>query len=332
MKNNKQIIIYKDKAGKTDIKININKGTIWLSQKQIALLFDTQRPAITKHLSNIFKSNELDEKEVSSILEHTTKHGAMAGKTQTKKVKYYNLDAIISIGYRVNSKKATEFRKWATTILRHHLVDGYTINEKRLLEEKKKFSDLKEAIGFIEKQSDHYLLQGKTRELLSLIGDYSESLSLLRQYDEGKIKIESVSKPVYKITYQKCKSIIKSISIELVAKKEAGKLFGIEVNNKLKSIIGAIDQTFDGVNLYKSVEEKAANLLYLVIKDHPFSDGNKRIAAILFVYFLKMNNYLYKNHIRKISNNALVSLALLVATSDPKDKKLLVNMIMSLIQ
>ncbi len=332
MKYSKQIVIYKDKKGETEIEVNLEKDTIWLSQKQIALLFGTKRPAITKHLSNIFKTRELDEKEVSSILEHTTRHGAVKGKTQTRKVKYYNLDAIISIGYRVNSKKATEFRKWATNTLRHHLVDGYTINEKRLLEEKKKFSDLKEAIGFIEKQSDHYLLQGKTRELLSLIGDYSESLSLLKKYDEGKIRVETIGRPVYKLTYTECKEMINSISIELVAKKEAGRLFGSEVNNKLKSIIGAIYQTFNGANLYKSTEEKAANLLYLVIKDHPFSDGNKRIGAILFVYFLEKNKYLYKNHIRKISNNTLVSLALLVATSDPKDKKLLVNIIMSLIQ
>lgn len=326
MKNDKQIIIYKDKTGETGIKVNIDKDTVWLTQKQMSVLFKKNVRTINEHILNIFREKELNKKSVVRKFRIT----ASDGKKYINNL--YNLDVIISVGYRVKSLEGTKFRIWATNTLRHHLVDGYTINEKRLLEEKKKFSDLHEAIGFIEKQSDHYLLQEKTRELLSLIGDYSESLSLLRQYDEGKIKIEAITKPVYKLTYDKCKEIINSISIELVAKKEAGKLFGSEVNNKLRSIIGAIDQTFDGVNLYKSIEEKAANILYLVIKDHPFSDGNKRIAVILFVYFLEMNKFLYKNNIRKISNNTLVSLALLVATSDPKDKKLLVKMIMSLIQ
>ena len=329
---NNQIIIYRDKSGQTLIDVKIEKETIWLSQKQIAELFNTQRPAITKHLNNIFKSKELNEKEVSSVLEHTTRHGAIAGKTQTAKIKLYNLDAIISVGYRVNSKRATQFRIWATKTLRNHLIDGYTINQKRLLEQKNKFSSLREAISFIEKQADNYLLQHKSRELLSLINDYSKALSILKQYDEGKIKIDKKSAPVFELNYKECQKIINNLAIELRAKKEVGSLFGSEINHKFQSILGAIYQTFDGINLYKSIEEKAANILYLIIKDHPFSDGNKRIAAILFVYFLQMNNFLYKDYQKKISNNALASLALLIATSNPQDKELLIKIIISFIQ
>lgn len=329
LKNNK-LIIYKDKSGNFEIDVKIEKETVWLMQKQIAKLFGIKRPAITKHLNNIFKSGELKERKVCSNLEHTTKHGAIKGKTQTKKIKLYNLDAIISVGYRVNSKQATMFRIWATDKLKKYLIDGYIINQKKLIKQKNKFSELQSAIDFIEKKTENYLLHDKAKELMSLLKDYTKSLNLLKQYDENKIKLVKKTKPIYNITYKDCKQIIKQAQKELIESEKD--LFGSEYKGKLDSIIGAINQTFDSIELYKSIEEKAANLFYLVIKDHPFADGNKRIASILFLYYLEKNSFLYKNYERKINNTAIVALALLVAVSDPKDKKVLVKIIISLLQ
>ena len=320
---NNHIIMYQSKSGETLIDVKIENDTVWLTQKQMAELFGIDRTVITRHLSNIFKTCELDEK--SNVQK-------MHIANSDKPIKMYDLDAIISVGYRVNSKQATQFRIWATKTLRHYLIDGYVINEKRLLEEKNRFNMLHETINFIERKADNYLLQDKTRELLSLVKEYSSALSFFKQYDDGRIKIRKTTIPTFKLSYEECRRNIDNISIELRAKKEASSLFGQETNNKFKSIIGVIDQTFDSVNLYKSIEEKAANIFYLIIKDHPFSDGNKRIAAILFVYYLEKNNFLYKNYQKKISNNALISLALLIATSDPKDKDLLIKIITSLIQ
>ena len=179
-----EIIIYKTPKNEVELKVKLEKETIWLTQAQIALLFGIQRPAITKHLKNIFESGELNEKKVSSILEHTTQHGAIKGKTQTKDVKFYNLDAIISVGYRVNSQRATQFRIWATKTLKQYLVNGYALNEKRLLEAKSKFHELQEVVLFLQKQSKKELLQGQETEILNLLADYSKTLSLLEQYDK----------------------------------------------------------------------------------------------------------------------------------------------------
>lgn len=323
---NNQIIIYQSKSGETQIDVKVEKDTVWLTQKQMAKLFKKDVRTINEHILNIFKEQELDKNSVIRKIRTT----AADGKKYQSFI--YNLDVIISVGYRVKSVEGTRFRIWATKTLRNYLVNGYAINEKKILEQKNKFSSLQETIKFIEKQADNYLLQDKARELLSLIREYSQALSTLKQYDEGKVKIAKKTAPVFNFAHNDCKKLIRNLTIELKAKREVGDLFGVEINNKLKSIIGAINQTFDGVNLYKSIEEKAANLLYLVIKDHPFSDGNKRIAAVFFVYYLQRNNFLYKNYQTKISNSTLASLALLVATSDPKDKELLIKIIISLIQ
>lgn len=325
--NENKIVIYKTKSGETEIDVKIGKQTIWLTQKQIAQLFSVNVPAINKHLLNIFTSKELNKKSVISILEITARDGK---KYQTN---IYNLDAIISVGYRVNSKRATQFRIWATNTLKNYLVDGYTINQKRLIKQVEKFKQLQRAIVFIEKKADNYLLRGKSRELLSLISEYTKSLTILKQYDDGKIKIAKTKKPIYILTYNYCKNLIIEAKAELKRNNEASDLFGCETDNKLDSIIGAVYQTFGSKELYRGIEEKAAHLLYLIIKDHPFSDGNKRIASLIFVYFLDKNDYLYKNNYeKKISNSALVSLALLIATSDPKDKKIMITIIISLLQ
>ncbi|MBU0722382.1 virulence protein RhuM/Fic/DOC family protein [Patescibacteria group bacterium] len=327
-----EIIIYKTVKNEVELKVKLEKETIWLTQNQIALLFNTQRPAITKHLKNIFKSGELEEKVVSSILEHTTQHGAIKGKTQIQNIKFYNLDAIISVGYRVNSQRATQFRIWATKILKQYLVKGYVINEKRLLEAQDKFHELQEAILFLQTQSKKELLLGQETEILNLLADYSKTFSLLEQYDKGKLIDEKGKKTKFILQYESCCKIIIKLKKELTIKKEASDLFGQERGGNFEGIIKGLYQTFDKKELYPAIEDKSSHLLYLIIKDHPFSDGNKRTASFLFVYFLDQTNYLFKKSgERKINDNALVALALLIAESNPKDKEIMIKIIKNLI-
>jgi len=327
-KNNFQkgeIVIYKSKEG-PDLKVRLKENTIWLTQKQIAALFDTQRPAITKHLNKIFKSGELYKNSVSSILEHTATDG------KTYKTQFYNLDAIISVGYRVNSKSATQFRIWATKILKSYLIRGYTVNEKRLLETREKFRELQNAIVFLEDKAGKKQLKGQEKEILNLLSDYAKTLTILEQYDKGKLKKLRGEKAKFVLRHEDCKQVIREIKKELIFKKEAGSLFGNEAGRGFEGIVKNLYQTFDGEELYKTIEDKASHLLYFTIKDHPFTDGNKRIASFLFVYFLDKNDYLYrKNREKKINDNALVALAILIAESDPKEKDILIKIITNLI-
>ena len=327
-----EIVIYQTSKKEVELRVRLEKETVWLTQAQIALLFGTQRPAITKHLKNIFRSHELDEKVVSSILEHTTKHGAIKGKTQTQSVKFYNLDAIISVGYRVSSKRATQFRIWATKILKEHLVKGCTLNEKRLLQSRNQLKELQSAISFLQKKAKHELLTGQEQEILNLLASYSRTLTLLEQYDKGKLSLIKKTRGKFTITYDEVGRIIQEIQKDLISKKEASNLFGQESGDKFKAILGNIYQSFGGKKLYPSLEEKAAHLLYFIIKDHPFIDGNKRIASFLFVYFLDRNDYLYRRSgEKKINDNALTALSLLIAVSDPKEKDVLIKIITNLL-
>lgn len=321
----KAVVIYKAARG-PELKVRLEKETVWLTQGQIALLFGTQRPAITKHLNNIFKAGELDKKSASSILEHTAADG------KRYKTQFYNLDAVVSVGYRVNSKLATQFRIWATGILKEYLIRGYAINEKRLFEAKEKFNELKIAVEFLKNKSENKFLLGQEKEILNLLADYSKTLSILEQYDTGKLLKPKGRKARFILKYVICAEIIDELKKELIAKKEASKLFGNEVDNKFESVVGGLYQTFGRKELYKTLEERAAHLFYLTIKDHPFSDGNKRIASFLFVYFLDKNNSLYrKNGERKINNSALTALALLIAESEPIEKEIMIKIIMNLI-
>lgn len=334
-KNNFQkgeIIIYKTSQNEVELKVYFEKENIWLTQNQIALLFGTQRPAITKHIKNIFQSGELEKKVVSSILEQTTEHGAIKGKTQTKNIKFYNLDAIISIGYRVNSQRATQFRIWATKILKQYLIKGYAVNENRLLEARNKFYELQEAVLFLQKQSQKELLKGQELEILNLLADYSKTFSLLEKYDTGKLGGQKGKKTKFVLLCGDCVKIIVELKKELIARKEAGEFFGQERGGNFEGVIKGLYQTFGKKELYQTIEDKASHLLYLTIKDHPFLDGNKRSAAFLFVYFLDKSNYLFKKSgERKINDNALVALALLIAESDPKEKETMIKIIKNLI-
>ena len=324
--NKGEIIIYQTSKKEVGLKVRLEKDTVWITQAQMALLFGTKRPAITKHLSNIFKSKELNQNSVSSILEHTAADGKIY------KTKFYNLDAIISVGYRINSKHATQFRIWATNTLRRHILQGYTINEKRLLEAKDKFRELQTVVNFLQNKAQKKQLKGQEKEILNLLADYSKTLTILEQYDKGKLRTPKGKKANFILEYEKYHSIILELKKELISKKEASDIFGNDVTNKFDSIISNLYQTFGKEELYKSLEDKAAHLLYLTIKDHPFTDGNKRIGAFSFVYFLDKNNYLYrKNGEKKINDNALTALALLIAESDPKEKDVLIKIVINLL-
>jgi len=324
MENNKihggEIIIYRSKEGRAELEVKLQEETVWLTQEQVALLFNTERSVITKHLSNIFESGELDEKRNVQ---------KMHIPNSDKPVKIYNLDAIISVGYRVNSKRATQFRIWATTVLRNHIVKGFTVNQKRLRENG--LNEFEEALGLIKRTLQaRALTDNESKGLLEVITGYASTWVLLQKYDQSALAEPKKHKARKKFDYDFSKKAIEQLKLELVSKNEASELFGHERGGAFEGIIGALHQTFDKKELYTSIEEKAAHLLYFIIKDHPFTDGNKRIGSFLFIVFLAKNNYLYKkNGEKKVNDNALTALALLIAESDPKHKKMMVLLIMN---
>ncbi len=328
-KNSKQIAIYQTSSGAVEVRLDASKETIFLTQQQVGTLFDVQKAAISKHVKNIFDTGELDKKSTVSILETVQTEGK---RTVKRKVEYYNLDLILSIGYRVNSTNATKFRQWATKTLREYITKGYVFNEKRLLEAKNKFQELQEAVLFLQKQSQKELLKGQETEILNLLADYSKTLSLLEQYDKSNLFVGKGKKTKFILRYDDCLKIIAELKKELIVKKEAGDLFGQERGGSFEGIVNGLYQTFSKKELYPTIEDKASHLLYLTIKDHPFSDGNKRSAAFLFVYFLDKSDYLFKKSgERKINDNALTALALLIAESDPKEKETMIKIIKNLI-
>ncbi len=319
-----EVVIYVAEDGRAELEVRLEEETVWLTQKQIAELFGSERSVITKHISNIVEAGELEEKSNVQKLH-------IAGSD--KPVKFYNLDFIISVGYRVNSERATQFRIWASKVLKNYLVKGYAVNQKRLLEQTEKLNELQQAIYFIQEKAGRPELESQAQELLKLINEYSQSLTLLYQYDQGTLSLAKGKQPEINLEYEECRRLIDQLKEKLAVKGEAGDLFGREIDSKFRAVIATIYQTFDGEDLYLSIEEKAANLLYLTIKDHPFSDGNKRTGALLFVYFLERNNALYKESgERKITDTALVALALLVATSDPKEKDVMIKIISNLLR
>jgi len=318
-----KIIIYQTKDNEINLDVKLEKETVWLTQAQLSSLFSVERSVITKHLNNIFFSKELLEK--SNVQK-------MHIANSDKPVKFYSLDAIISVGYRVNSKRATQFRIWATKTLKNYLLKGYILNEKRLLEAKNHFNELKETINFLQKKSGHKLLKGQEGEIISLLSDYSKTLTLLNKYDKNRLSVSKKAKESFRLEYGFAKNIILELKKDLIKKREADNIFGQEYVGKFEAIVNNIYQTFDKKEFYPSLEEKAAHLLYFIIKDHSFVDGNKRIGAFIFIYFLDKNDYLYrKTGEKKINDNALVALALLVAVSNPNEKDKLVKMIINLL-
>lgn len=324
-----EVLIYQASKGDVRFEVHIEKETAWLSLNQIALLFDTDKSGISRHLKNIYDSGELSQKATVANFATVQKEGR---RSIERKIEFYNLDAIISVGYRVNSKQATKFRVWATKTLKKHLLQGYTVNEKLLLKQTEKFRELQGTIEFLRNKSEKILPEGQGREILRLLSDYATTLSLLEKYDKKTLAVPRGKKPGFVLSYEDCLNVISELKKNLVLKKEASDIFGNEKDNTFEGIVRNLYQTFDKKQLYPTIEEKAANLLYLIIKDHPFSDGNKRTGAFLFVYFLDKNDYLYReNGERKINDNALTTLALLIAESNPKEKDTMVKMVMNLL-
>lgn len=320
-----EILIYQTKEG-PNLEVRLEDETVWLTQKQMALLFDKGISTINEHIKNIFKEGELEENSVIRKFRITASDG------KTYETNFYNLDVIISVGYRVKSLRGTQFRIWATKVLRNHILKGYTINENRLLQAKNHLKELQETISFIQEKVKNEILAGQEQEILNLLANYSKTLTLLEQYDKEKLSLIKKTKGRFVLKYEDAIHVISRIKKDLIAKKEASDLFGQENSEKFKGILGSIYQTFDKKELYPSLEEKAAHLLYFIIKDHPFVDGNKRIASFLFIYFLDKNNFLYRDSgEKKINDNALTTLALLIAISDPKDKDRIIRIITNLI-
>ena len=325
-----EIVIYKTKDGQAKLEVNLREETVWLAQKQIADLFGIERSVIAKHLRNVFRDSELSENSVCAIFAHTAADG------KTYQTQYYNLDAIISVGYRANSKRATQFRIWATKTLKDHLLKGFTLNEKRLKKQKiVKLQELERTIALLQNTVKKRRLNKVEAEgLLKVITDYANSWILLQKYDEGRLSIpKKTSKFRWELNYEEAKKAIEELKSNLIKNKFATEIFGQERDHGLDAILGNLNQSFGGKKLYPSIAEKAAHLLYFVIKDHPFVDGNKRSASFLFILFLSKNNFLSnKKGERKISDNALVALALLVAESAPKEKEMMIALIVNLLQ
>jgi len=325
--NASEIKIYQLDDGKTEIQVKLEHETVWLSQKQMAELFEKDVDTIGLHLKSIFKSGELEEvttTEESSVVQ-------MEGKREVnRKIKFYNLDAIISVGYRVNSKRGILFRIWANGILKDFLIKGFTLNEKRLEQHNNRLKELQASVKILGNiLHSKELLGDESIGLLRIISDYAYALDILDQYDYQKLEVTDTSgKESCQITYEEA---IKQIQI-VKEKFGHGDLFGNEKDNSFRSSIATIFQTFDGVDLYPSLEEKAANLLYFVTKNHSFTDGNKRIAAFLFLFFLEINRFLFdKDGEKRIPDNALVALTLMIAVSKPDEKDAMIKIIVNLI-
>ena len=317
-----EIIIYKTPDGKTSLEVQLEKETVWLTQKQLSDLFGSERSVITKHINNIFKSLESEKNSASAKFAHTASDG------KTYQTNFYNLDVIIAVGYRVNAKRGTQFRQWATSVLKDHLIKGFTVNERRLAE--KGLSEMEQTIALLAKTLErHETLSDEGKAVLEVVSRYAKSWSLLLKYDEDRLELPPDRHPTQKsLDYDRAKTAITTLKSELIQHGEASDLFGREQGQMLQGLLGNIGQTFDGYELYPNIEEKASHLLYFVIKDHPFIDGNKRIGAFLFLVFLKDNNLLDQSG---INDNGLVALALLIAESSPKQKNLMIKLILNLL-
>jgi prophage maintenance system killer protein len=323
-KNNEQIIIYQTESGETQIDVRLEQDSVWLSQAQMVELFDRNKRTISEHIGKIFKEGELQESAVVRKFRTTASDG------KTYEVNQYNLDVIISVGYRVKSTRGTQFRIWANNVLKQYLIQGYALNERKLRAEQEKRNNLNSAITLIARLANNQALTAEeSQSILTVLAQYSHALTVLDDYDHQRLQIigtTSLEQP--KIGYDEAMN-----QIHLWREKEKlGSLFGNEKDDSFKGSLETIYQTFDGQELYPTIEEKAANLLYFIVKNHSFSDGNKRIAAAIFAWFLERNQFLYKETGEKrIADNALVAFTLLIAESKPDEREMIVKVIINLI-
>jgi prophage maintenance system killer protein len=322
----KSIVIYEIAKG-NKIKIPIVDETVWLSQDQLKNLLNTSKQNISLHIGNIFKEKELDQKSVVKDFLTTGTDGKQYS------IKHYNLDVVISVGYRVKSLRGTQFRIWATNVLRKHILDGYSINNNRLADTG--LDELERAVNLIRRTlSSPVLTNGEAKDMLKVIADYAHSWIMFHKYDEGKIGIRAKTKPKYSLTIKEARDLISRLINQIMDNQTTAKFVGMDREGEgLDRIIGSINQTYGGKDLYKTVEEKAAHLLYFVIKDHPLIDGNKRSGSLLFIHYLAQNGLLFRESgERTINDNTIVALALLISQSHPSDKEIMINLITNLIR
>ena len=322
-----QIIIYQTEDGQTQIDVRMENDMIWLTRQQIAVLFGRDYKTISKHINNALKE-ELADSVVVAKFANTTQHGAIEGKTQTHEIDYFNLEVITSVGYRVKSKRGVQFRQWANNVLKQYLIKGYAINERM---RKEQIGELRQLVGMLGRtiQSQPLLSNDETNALFEVVTDYTYALDTLDNYDYERLTINKTTKEEpFHATYENAMEAINGLR----EKFGGSVLFGNEKDDSFKSSIGQIYQTFDGEELYPSVEEKAAMLLYLVTKNHSFSDGNKRIAATLFLWFLNNNHILYHpDGSKRIADSTLVALTLMIAESRTEEKDVMVKVVVNLI-
>lgn len=309
--NQNELVLFESKDKGIKLSVPFNNETVWLSSNQMAELFERDEKTIRKHVNNVFSEKEVE-------MENNTQNLRVVNVKQS--VTFYSLDVIISVGYRVKSKRGTEFRRWANTVLKQYILNGYAANENRL-------SQLNQTIQLIKRlelQTDNQL--DKT-QILSVVESYTQALNLLDDYDHQKVNKPEGNSSTYVLTYEECRTIIDQMKFA-----SESDLFGNEKDDSFKGSIGDIYQTFDGKELYPSLQEKAANLLYFITKNHSFNDGNKRIAATMFLYFLDKNNWLFENGVKRIADNTLVALTIMIAESKPVEKELMVNLVMNFLK
>ena len=327
MDSNNQIIIYQTEDGQTQVDVRMENDMIWLTRQQIAVLFGRDYKTISKHINNALKE-ELADSVVVAKFANTTQHGAIEGKTQTHEVDYFNLEVITSVGYRVKSKRGVQFRQWANNVLKQYLIKGYAVNERM---RKEQIGELRQLVGMLGRtiQSQPLLSNDETNALFEVVTDYTYALDTLDNYDYERLTINKTTKEEpFHATYENAMEAINGLR----EKFGGSVLFGNEKDDSFKSSIGQIYQTFGGEELYPSVEEKAAMLLYLVTKNHSFSDGNKRIAATLFLWFLNNNHILYyPDGSKRIADSTLVALTLMIAESRTEEKDVMVKVVVNLI-
>ncbi|MDQ3189379.1 MAG: virulence RhuM family protein [Pseudomonadota bacterium] len=316
---NSEVVLYETPGGEVKLDVRLDRDTAWLTQAQMADLFGRERSVVTKHLRNVFQEGELESSAVCANFAHTAADG------KTYQVEHYNLDVIISVGYRVKSAQGTRFRQWATRLLREHLVSGYTLNQKRLAE--RGLLEARQSLELLARTLRNQALVDDTgRAVLDLIVGYAATWRVLLEYDEDRLTVGPGSPARGVLDYKRAFAAIAEFKRELMTRKEASGLFGNQRGEALQGILGSIEQTMFGEPLYRSREEKAAHLLYFVIKDHPFSDGNKRIGSFLFMLYLQQEQIPHS-----LNPQALIALALLIAESAPANKDLMVRLILNLL-
>jgi len=324
MKKNSEIEIYQSSDGHTEVQVTFDNDTVWLNQEQLGKLFDRDRTVVGRHLRNIFNEGELDENMVCANFAHTTQHGAIDGKTQTQTTKYYNLDVIISVGYRVKSIRGTQFRQWASNRLKDYLIQGYSINQKRLEQKNQEIKVLRSGLQILSRAIE----ETAHEDGLEWLTKFTKGLSLLDDYDHERLDTSGLS--LEAATYPSIaeyQTLINQMKLEFESD-----VFGLEKDKSFESAIAQISKGFGEKDFYPSIEEKAATLLYLIIKNHAFADGNKRIAAACFLLFLEINNSLSNNDGSMIiSNEALASLTLFAAASKPEEMDVVKNLIVSIL-